>query len=277
MENIHCLNNLIQQTSELAQTLNIVKIFEDLNGELDEYEKENSKLLEQLQEKTHSITELNTKLKQKSEDLANMTKVSVMQSLSKQLNEKNSYIQILESQLEKLKNTNQALNNLNNIPNSPKYKVETPYLNATNESTKQTSIVNSNDANSNSNSNTNNELVQDTKPKKKKKEKDTIKNEPELVEQISVKEIPVEQTPTEQLEPEEPKQNKNKKKKESIIEHIDSFDPDNFEDINGYELIVYKKKYYLRDLETNELYDIVNNQPNIVVGLISTNGKVKFN
>ncbi len=252
MENIHCLNNLIQQTSELAQTLNIVKMFEDLNAELDEYEKENSKLLEQLQEKTHAITELNTKLKQKSEDLANMTKVSVMQSLSKQLNEKNSYIQILESQLEKLKNTNQALNN---IPNSPKYKVDTPYLNPPNTITEPAIVSN--------------DLVQeDVKPKKKKKEKEIIKNnnESEIIEPIEEPELHVSTTPTQ-----------TKKKKEPVVEHKETFEPDNFEDINGYELIVYKKKYYLRDLETNELYDIVNNQPKTIVGLISTNGKVKFN
>ena len=49
-----------------------------------------------------------------------------------------------------------------------------------------------------------------------------------------------------------------------------------FEDINGFELLVYKKKYYLRDLETSEIYDIVDNKQNQIVGLINSKGKIKF-
>jgi hypothetical protein len=55
------------------------------------------------------------------------------------------------------------------------------------------------------------------------------------------------------------------------------FNPDDFEDINGYELMMYKNKYYLRDLETNELYNIMNNKPEKIVGFINTKGKPKFN
>ena len=39
----------------------------------------------------------------------------------------------------------------------------------------------------------------------------------------------------------------------------------------------YMEVYYLRDLETNELYDIKNNGHNQVVGLINSKGRVKFN
>jgi hypothetical protein len=57
----------------------------------------------------------------------------------------------------------------------------------------------------------------------------------------------------------------------------DSFDPENFSEINGFELIMYKKKYYLRDLETNQLYDILDNKPHNIVGLYTINGKIKLN
>jgi len=40
---------------------------------------------------------------------------------------------------------------------------------------------------------------------------------------------------------------------------------------------MYKKKYYLRDLETNQLYDILDNKPHNIVGLYTINGKIKLN
>jgi hypothetical protein len=48
-------------------------------------------------------------------------------------------------------------------------------------------------------------------------------------------------------------------------------------DVNGFELIEYKKKHYMRDLETNELYNILDDKPNQVIGLINSKGKVKLN
>ena len=84
--------------------------------------------------------------------------------------------------------------------------------------------------------------------------------------------------------------NKSKKKKEEKLEekieeknikekysNESEFNPDEYEDINGYELLCYKKKYYLRDLETSEIYDINDYKPNKVVGLITKGGKMKLN
>ena len=84
--------------------------------------------------------------------------------------------------------------------------------------------------------------------------------------------------------------NKSKKKKEDKIEdkienknikekysNESEFNPDEYEDINEYELLCYKKKYYLRDLETSEIYDINDYKPNKVVGLITKGGKMKLN
>ena len=72
------------------------------------------------------------------------------------------------------------------------------------------------------------------------------------------------------------KPSKKKKNHDIIEEYKNDFDIDKFEDINGFELLIYKKIYYLRDLETNELYDILDNKQNKRIGLI-VNGKVKLN
>ena len=156
MEQIEELLELIEKTKHIVENLQLI-------SELETVKEEN--------------TRLRNEIKQKTDDMSNLTKVSMIQSINKQLNEKNNYITILEGQLEKLKNI--------------KPKVET-----------------------------------------------------------------ITEKPKEQV--------------------MKAFDPDNFEEINGYELICYKKKYYLRDLETNELYDIDNNMPNKVVGLISSSGKAKL-
>jgi predicted RNase H-like nuclease (RuvC/YqgF family) len=168
---------LTKQFEACAELSNIIKVidFTKLIEYVKELEEENKVL---------KITLENTQkeLEQKTNDLSNLTKVSMVQNLNKQVNEKNNYITILESQLEKYRNV----------------------------------------------------------PKK----------EGEL---LHVKEnIPLQK------------------------EEVD-FDPDNFEEINGYELMLYKKNYYLRDLETNELYNIVNNKPDSVVGFINNKGKPKFN
>jgi hypothetical protein len=72
---------------------------------------------------------------------------------------------------------------------------------------------------------------------------------------------------------------KSSKEKQRKIKEInnDNFNPDNFIEINGYELMMYKKKYYIRDLETNQLYDIQDNKPNNIIGIYTINGKVKLN
>ena len=66
------------------------------------------------------------------------------------------------------------------------------------------------------------------------------------------------------------KTSKSEKLVQEIIKEND-FDIDQFEEINGYDLVQYKKKYYLRDLETNEIYNIYNNKPKTIVGLMSNN------
>ena len=102
---------------------------------------------------------------------------------------------------------------------------------------------------------------------------------PEIkVEEIKVEEIKVKvETDKEvKVEVKTKKVKKSKTKKESIVELDNQFDPDMFEDINGFELLIYKQKYYLRDLETSEIYDIVDNKQYQIVGLINSKGKIKL-
>ena len=72
------------------------------------------------------------------------------------------------------------------------------------------------------------------------------------------------------------KSKKSKIVKEQLVEQESIFNPDNFENINGFELLMYKSNYYLRDLETSELYDINKNVPGKIVGLINGKGKIKL-
>jgi hypothetical protein len=165
----------------MATKMSVSKIFKEIKESLEslaldmnnyeELYQENIKLKKDLEDKTNQYNIMEKEMKQQREELTNMSKVSMIQSINKQLDEKNNYIKILESQLDKLK---------------------------------------------------------------------TKKTEPlELSNEVV-------------------------------------FDPESFEEINGYELLVYKKNYYLRDLETDELYSIMYNKPAKVVGLINNKGKVKL-
>ena len=97
-----------------------------------------------------------------------------------------------------------------------------------------------------------------------------IKEEEIKEEEIKVEEIKVEEKVKTK------KVKKSKTKKESNVELDNQFDPDIFEDINGFELLIYKQNYYLRDLETSEIYDIINYKQNQIVGLINSKGKIKL-
>lgn len=179
MNNVLEFNELFLQLNNVLQKINLVDLVNNLNKltqqNLD-YKNENNKLKEEL--------------KQKDDELKNLTKVSMIQNINKQLREKDNLISILEEQLKK-------------------------------------------------------------------------------------KKIDIQTTNTEQVH--NYKQSCNLKVKNENIEKEDfDFNPDLFNDINGYELIMYKKKYYLKDMETNEIYDILNNQPNKVIGLINLNGKIKI-
>ena len=69
---------------------------------------------------------------------------------------------------------------------------------------------------------------------------------------------------------------KKKDKKKKPIKTQEDEILEKCDDINGYELLTYKKTYYLRNLETNELHSIINFKPDNIVGYLTTSGKIKF-
>ena len=191
MEEIQELYQNINHLNKIISDVNLIELYGEMEENNKRLKSENIRIKKELQERDSIINMMSDKyaseIKQKNDEIINLTKVSMLQSVNKQLNEKTNYIQILEGQLEKLR------------------------------------------------------IKQDIK----------VHEEPET----SVS------------------QEKEVEEEETKLE----FDPDNLEDINGFELLVYKKNYYFRDLETNELYDIDDNKPGKIVGLINSKGKPKFN
>lgn len=308
--------NLIKQANELIENENPIKLINDLESTINKQELEINKLtisvknidniyLEQIKKLNLELESKTLELKQKNEEINNFTKFSIIQKVNKQLEEKNSYIQILESQIEKFKR-----NKLE--PVSPKI-IQTNLIDITNEK--------SNDIQVEQPDKVLNDIKFEKLPKVYVKElieepievrveeqiEVLVKLVEESFEEVSEKQfekplkVPIKKQVEEAViekvvEPnkvgvkkqiEEPvvinlevdKPIEKQKKKTKIIEEFrnDIFNPETFIEINGYQLIMYKKKYYLRDLETNQLYDIDNNMPNKVVGIYTINGKVKLN
>jgi predicted nucleic acid-binding Zn-ribbon protein len=125
--------------------------------------------------------ELKSKLQTSTDECSNLNKVSFVRSLSKEIDDKNKHIKMLESQLEKLKNIKKEVNIVSNDEHKPEHK--------------------------------------------------SISNE---------------------------------------------FNEEEFNEIDGFELIMYKKNYYLKNTN-NEIFNIVNYKPNVIVGTINSKGKIKLN
>lgn len=220
MESVHKLGSLLEEANDLFTSMDLIKSFSELKNRVEELETLNNELTNELEQKNKELDNFknkynsdisikNNELKDKTEEISRFTKISLIQQMDKQLQDKINYIKILESQLEKYKN--------------PKPSVSPKLFETLTES---------------------NPVIElDSEPVEEQPKKKKLKN--------------------------------NEEQDESTNEDI--FNPDEFEDINGFELIVYKKKYYLRDLETNEIYGIKDNQPDEIVGLINSKGRVKFN
>lgn len=220
---MHEINKLIQELQTLAGV--VQKQFLDNHQLINSNHqtiKDSQQIINELKQENETLKQENKKylldIESKDRELTNLTKVSMLQSVNKQLNEKINYIQILESQIEKFKK------------NSKK------------DSEEDIKIA----------------KIQDTSSLNCMSSESTKESTKELTKESTKEEVVV----------------KEKKKNKKIVEEEQP--NEEYEDVNGYELMIYKKKYYYRDLETNELYDIHNKKPNIIVGLL-TNGKVKFN
>jgi len=281
----HTIQNLQSDNLKLSNELKII----------------DTKYIEQINKLSSELELKVNELKQKNEELTDFAKFSILQRVNKQLEEKNNYIKILESQLEKSKNRQ---------PVSPKTIVGKPQVEdkpiiiseqpkAIIEVENNTIIVNEEP-----------QLQFVEKPKKPKKSQIIHEDKPVLVEEkvvlkeeslrkvedkpireeekvVQVEEkvvqieekVVIKEEPMQEVEDKVVNQDKPKEKQRKIKEiNNDNFNPDNFIEINGYELMMYKKKYYIRDLETNQLYDIQDNKPNNIVGLYNTiTGKIKLN
>ena len=265
---------LIKQANELIEINNPIELINNLQNTISDQQLEITKLsssletidnkyLEQIKKLNLDLETKTQELKQKNEELKNFAKFSIIQKVNKQLEEKNNYIQILESQLEK--------NRKNVSPVSPK-KQETNDIELT--KTIEENIIKEPKEKSGKKKNIIDDEINEEPKEKSGKKKNIIDDE--------INEEPKEKTGKKKniIEDdinEEPKEKTGKKK--NIIEEFrnDTFNPDNFTEINGYQLMMYKKIYYLRDLETNQLYNIENYKPNIVAGIYTINGKVKLN
>lgn len=202
MNELKQLVSYIDQIYNLSTNLDLINTFNDLVQENTKLKQRNLILEKQNSELNFEITNLN--------------KVSLIQNLSKQLNEKDKYILILES---KLANLNDKL--INSNPSSP--------LQISN---KEPVIIHSESLEFDSN----------------QKYLETIPELPEPVK--SVENVsPIDSEPESENE---------------------------INDIDNYEVLMYKGQYYYRDLETNEIYDIYKSKPNNIVGYLNEKGKLKF-
>lgn len=183
--------------------------------------------------------EYKNKINTLEEDNTNFKKVSFVQSMNKQLTEKMNYITILEGQLQKYKNKDEII-------------LEVKQSSSIKEEENKEEIVKQNKEESIKENKEDNvkQNKEEQNNKSKKKKEDKVENKEEKIEEKNIKEKYSNET---------------------------EFNPDEYEDINGYELLCYKKKYYLRDLETSEIYDINDYKPNKIVGLITKGGKMKLN
>jgi len=319
MDNIIKLNILIKQLSQIASTLDLAVLFEDLTEQISNLTKINNSMVSEINSK-------NKQLKLKDDEIANFTKVSFIQSLNKQLNEKENHIKFLEAQLNKYKKqteniTTSKITTSNKLKQRKQQEAEELEQEEAEELAREEAEELAQEEADKLAREEAEELAQEEADELAREEAEKLaREEADKLAREEAEELAREAEQEAKLNKNKNKKNKqeiiieesvdqladktNKKKKkkqlveqpiEESIEQSDEpsklsvevvpekqvmneyiFDINDFEEINGYELIQYKKKYYLRDLETNELYGILNNEPYTVVGLISSHGKVKF-
>jgi hypothetical protein len=275
MDSLHQMSLLFRTISQVCSSIDISKQFNEL---IEENKLLKNKLIETniaLESKNAELNELtnkynndiqikNNELKEKTEEFANFTKVSYIQKINEQINEKNKYIIILESQLKKHNESKRMASKMKSTETITNKNILQEDILTESSTKNQTDNVLTESSTKNQ---TDNVLTESST----KNQTEGKLNE----EQKNITELPSKKTSKKNNLTEDSSNTTNNKtiKNTSKTEEIDVND---FEDINGFELIQYKKKYYLRDLETNELYNIVNNQPGVVIGLINSKGRVKF-
>lgn len=197
LNKIELINKYINNIYELSSSFSLYEEYVNLQNKVDLLMNQNIKLTKELNDK-------NKELQTKNEELCNLTKVSYIQSISKQLTEKDTHISQLENQINKLRKMVEQVKPLEEFKES----------------------------------------VDEAKPLEEVKE--SVEEVKPLEEQVNV---------------------------QGSIE----FDPDNFDEIEGYELIMYKKNYYLKNINKLTVYTIIDNNIGDKVGIINSSGKVKLN
>lgn len=293
MEKYNCLRDLIIQANNLITDNDISSTLNNSLVHNTNLQKENTRLEKLVTDLGEENKKLKQEINKKQDEYDSLTKVSYYSLLNKQLIEKDKQIQNLELQIDKLKISNQKLNNnltdLNNIGEINK-------IIQTNESDNKDNII---------------QITSSKKPKQ------IIENDEEIIEQVDVLLESVEKIinepedfnfkkknkKTKQDNESEPMPNishmeetvflsgsestkKKKSKKIKQTEESDTalytnsqsveFDPESFKEIKGYELITYKSQYLLNHVETKQIYSIHNNEPNEKIGYINSKGKIKF-
>ena len=346
MNNFNILRELINQANEIVST-------NDFGDNINKLSMENIQLKDTIFYMEKQISELNFKynkdteilsneLKTTNDELSNLTKVSTIKQIYKQLEEKNNYCQILESQLEKLKREQQILNKSvknnkidedlvidslvctidniikNDLTNNNKFYnsdlinefiiknkegvyntieillskhkqnnsleqlIDNPDMDYIRtflyQNIKLVDFDNNNKIVEDNNDNNNNKIVEDNNDNNNNKivEDNNDNNNNKIVEDNENNNNKIVEDNNDNNNIVVNDNNVTVRKKSKKNKEIPAFDIENFEDINGYDLITYKSNYYLKNLETNEIFDIKLNKPDKVVGLINSKGKVKL-
>ena len=236
-------------------------------------------------------------------DIDNFSKVSVIVSLHKELDSKKKYIKLLESQISKYKNDKliPKVNNEQYLSENTKEQSLSENIKELDKLDKSTSVklvnielsksqiineeidmeeipkemdikeINEIDKADYIEDIQHNENIIKIKTKTRKKNNQELKNH-----EINKLETPSISMNEEIIKTKSKKKNiddlnKNNTDNEQTKENI------SYPDINGYELLIYKNIYYYRDLETNEIYDIINKTIGNIVGLITEKNKIKLN
>jgi len=223
-----------------------------------------NKILDELTQKDLIIDKLNNDIiikdkiiLEKIQELENFSKVSVLISTNKELANRNNYIKILEEQLTKLKNNNKTYNlkenikeiikDIKNIKEDIKENIkESEYIK---DITKDI-IKDNNDIKEN--------IIKDNDDIEhiKKEDNDDIEHIKKEDNDDITKAI---------------KEDNKKRDKDKLL----NFNIDDYKEIDNYELILYKKNYYLKN-NLLEIYNIKKYKPYKLIGNVNSNGKIIF-
>jgi len=222
-------------------------------------------ILEEIKQKDIIINNLNKDIiikdniiLEKIQELENFSKVSVLISTNKELANRNNYIKILEEQLAKLKNIKNPDIEIKN----PDIEIKNPDIEIKNPDIE---IKNPDIEIKNPDIKIKNPDIEIKNPDIKIKNPDIKIKNPDI--KIKNPDIEIKNPDIKIKNPDIEIKKKNK---------LLDFNIDKYEDIEDYELISYKKNYYLKN-NLNEIYSIKKYKPYKLIGMIDSKGKIVLN